>query len=222
MKLFVCYNENLLFSEEYFSLLHFIDKEKQDILKDKYKEIKYNNILLADIFSRAFMCKKKNLKNDDLKFSKGIHGKPYLLDSDLQFNFSHSGKYIAWIFDDQKVGIDIEEIRHANLEISKRFFSSQEQNFIFNDAKTTNSNNIDLRFFKIWTMKESRIKYEGNSIIKKLHLNVLNEDQSIFYHEFFFNFETKAICNVCTLKNQKPTCTILDLKEILNFSKFLF
>ena len=54
----------------------------------------YSHILLRKIISAY-----TNISEEDLEFTVGEHGKPALLNvSNLNFNLSHSGAYIVFIF----------------------------------------------------------------------------------------------------------------------------
>jgi len=64
-------------------------------------------------------------------FPKGVfhcseHGKPYLENSKLFFNVSHSGIYVAAAVSEDHVGIDIEKLRRNKLQVARRFFSEEE------------------------------------------------------------------------------------------------
>ncbi len=88
-----------------------------------------------------------------LFFETNPFGKPYLPDTEIQFNMSRCQDNLAFIFAPVMAGIDIEILRDPApfLPIAKRFFHPEEQELI---SKGTN-------FFDIWTRKEAILKAQG-------------------------------------------------------------
>ena len=87
------------------------------------------------------------------------HGRPYLRDSDLQFNLSHSQSRVVIALARDKnlqesLGVDVEWI-HRRVErdaLAKRFFAEAEHAFTLHSAEN---------FFRIWTRKEAVLKTNG-------------------------------------------------------------
>jgi 4'-phosphopantetheinyl transferase len=89
------------------------------------------------------------------------HGKPALLNGEIEFNASHSGDLVALAFaKDTPVGIDVE--RHRNmrdsLALARRYFSAKEL------AIVAAASDVDAAFFSIWTAKEAIVKATGEGI----------------------------------------------------------
>ncbi len=83
--------------------------------------------LLGDVLVRYLICKRMAGKNEKLRFKKNNFGKPLLVSSPFaHFNISHSGEWVVAALSSYPVGIDVEEIKSAPLEISKHFFSKDE------------------------------------------------------------------------------------------------
>ena len=108
-------------------------------------------------------------KEKPLEFAFLKNNKPYLSDySSLYINISHSGDYVACAIADCEIGIDLQKWNGYKEGIVKRFFNEKELNYIKNlstlDEKKEN-------LYKIWTRKESYIKYIGSGMacdIKKV------------------------------------------------------
>lgn len=95
-------------------------------------------------------------------------GKPYLpLMPEIFVSASHSGDYLLCAVADTEIGVDIQ--RHETLKnetaeetnarlakLSKRYFHPEEAEFIIKAPWE--------RFFKVWTAKESYVKYTGEGI----------------------------------------------------------
>lgn len=95
------------------------------------------------------------------------NGKPYICAadtdflSDIEFSVSHSGEFFACAVSDKRVGIDIQEVRDADIYgIAKRFFAAEER--LYTDEKG------ELAFFDIWVRKEAVIKCTGKGMSQGL------------------------------------------------------
>lgn len=114
----------------------------------------------------------------EIKINSNKYGKPLLEEQKgMHFNVSHSGDIIVCAVSSYDVGIDIEFMRECNyLKIAKRVFSESEYLFLHNSAEREKKE----RFFEIWTMKESYIKYIGKGF-------------SLPLNSFSVDFESKPI-----------------------------
>lgn len=97
-----------------------------------------------------------------LQFARREEGKPYLLNSPLHFNLSHSGSFAALAVSSLgEIGIDIETLRPRNfLAIAERYYHTDELNQLLAQPE---AERIDL-FFKLWTLKEAFFKATGGGI----------------------------------------------------------
>ena len=106
----------------------------------------------------SYALRENGISRFELDYSE--NGKPFLKNnSSLFFNISHCKSGIAVAVSKSPVGIDIQEISHYNSMVAKRVFSSEEQNYV------TESDNPDIEFTRIWTLKECALKYDGKSLI---------------------------------------------------------
>ena len=100
-----------------------------------------------------------------LQFSRNAQGKPFLENSGLEFNLSHSlDRLLVAVTAGRAVGVDI-EFRRSGLHmqsIAKRWFSPDEQNFFQTLEKPEQG------FFDIWAKKEAYVKALGIGIYKEL------------------------------------------------------
>lgn len=93
-----------------------------------------------------------------IHIQKGVTGKPYVADSRLFFNVSHSGSaYMIAICRTGRVGVDLEKLcGNEDLPaIAGYAFSEQEEQRCFS------SGNSGQQFVKIWTLKEALLKATG-------------------------------------------------------------
>lgn len=103
-------------------------------------------------------------------YDKTIYGKPFVKNSCLQFNQSHSAFHYVLICSliIKNIGVDIEHMsRLANFEaLAKRCFHRDEYKLWHH------YHNHLLLWFRIWTIKEAVLKASGLGI--RLNLNELN------------------------------------------------
>jgi len=99
----------------------------------------------------------------EVQFAKGEFGKPYILNSKLSFNISHSeDQALVAVSQCTQLGVDIECWRElGNLEgLVKRNFSEAEKQQWLDVA----IGEREATFFKIWTRKEAFIKATGRGL----------------------------------------------------------
>lgn len=87
------------------------------------------------------------------------NGKPYI--EGLHFNISHSHGLVVCVFGDKEVGVDTEKIREYRPRVAKNFHPAE-------IARLEEAEDINVEFFRIWTMKEAHLKCSGKGISKDL------------------------------------------------------
>jgi len=98
-----------------------------------------------------------------INFTQGTHGKPYLLQPDVQFNMSDSKQLALYaITKNREVGIDIEWMRPDidRMGIAKRFFALQEQQ----QLRALPQAQQLTGFYQCWARKEAYIKVIGQGL----------------------------------------------------------
>ena len=86
------------------------------------------------------------------------HGKPYLKDyRDIHFNISHSGSIAVCAMSDKELGADTEKTKHFSKALIEHVFLTSEKKFIHPDTS-------DRDCTRMWTIKESIMKYLGTGI----------------------------------------------------------
>ena len=109
---------------------------------------------LINILVRDYQMDKKKIE-----FYNNEYGKPYLLNSKIYFNISHSGKLLAIGISSDEVGVDIELVQERKYQddVVKRTFNEKEQE-IYNGNKQVTY------FYDVWTKKEAYVKLIGTGI----------------------------------------------------------
>ncbi|MBR0414615.1 MAG: 4'-phosphopantetheinyl transferase superfamily protein [Clostridia bacterium] len=86
----------------------------------------------------------------------GEYGKPYLPESAVQFNLSHSGDYAILATGEGALGADIEKCSEKNLPVARKVFTPAEQAWLQTSPVE--------RFEQLWTLKESVMKALGKGL----------------------------------------------------------
>ena len=87
------------------------------------------------------------------QLQRGEYGKPYVVGSKVQFNLSHSGKFVVIACGEGTVGIDIETCTEKNLMAASRVYTPAELKWMQAEPLP--------RFETLWTVKESVMKAVG-------------------------------------------------------------
>lgn len=182
-------------------------------LLDKYNNFSHNDNLqrsiLGELLARYYYSQKLNIESKQIIFNYGKKGKPYLPDSEIHFNISHSGRWVVAAFAKDKIGIDIELIREPNYGVANRFFSAKEieqLNVITNPEIKKNL------FFDFWTIKESYLKAIGTGLTKPLSTFTVEKNNNniqltdneknnlVFIKQYPFKENYKL--SVCSFENE--------------------
>jgi len=153
------------------------------------------NALAGEIIVRNTICGHMGLAPDELIIQPDRYGKPYPANAPgIHFNISHSGDIVVCALSDAPVGVDIEVFRAVKPGVAKRFFSDDENEFI-----SLGGINPDMAFFKIWTMKESYVKWEGRGLSALLDtfsvLEIKRKGSPVFH---YVDIRPDACCHVCS------------------------
>ena len=79
----------------------------------------------------------------------------------MNFNITHSGKYVACAISDKPIGIDMEGNRKDVCSVARRFFNKDESEWVCMAELESEQKE---RFLKIWTFKEAYSKMTGDGI----------------------------------------------------------
>ena len=123
---------------------------------------------------------KRHLGLEAFTLAEDRWGKPFIPEAaEFHFNLSHSGSWVVLAFGDSPVGIDVEKLDYTpgRHQVIRRFFAPDEQAYVLEDPGEEGE-----RFFRIWTAKESWLKYTGEGLTKPLSsFSVLAMDRPGFY-----------------------------------------
>lgn len=191
-----------------------------DILREKVKKhfIKSDTLKRKEsVAAKALLCflLKKHYKLFDFTVDCDKNGKPFITDSEIFFNLSHSGSYVLCAVGNEKIGCDIQEIKKCNLKVAQRFFTESECICL------EKSENKALDFTSLWSLKESVLKFSGEGIVGGLD----RYDFSEYYNKGSFTYEglcfdrfefENFVASICSEKGCISQLNA-DIEDIMNF-----
>lgn len=139
------------------------DQSERERAKRFYFEKDRSSYTSARGYLRLLLGKYMQKDPGDFIFSYNQWGKPFLRDSNIQFNLSHSKSLGLIAFcHDQSIGVDIEWKRpdFGGLKIAKRFFSHKE----IAELEALPTQDQRQGFFNAWSRKEAYIKAVGKGL----------------------------------------------------------
>lgn len=177
-----CFDISGLTEQEYFRLYRLATGQRR-LQADRYQrqEDKIRCVCADALLRNA-------LQRSDYTVETNQHGKPHLIDVEgFQYNISHSGPWVVIAYGNTPVGVDVQQPRSQGLAgIAQRFFTPDEQTYV----KTHGEG-----FFRIWTAKESYLKYLGTGLSQSLKGFSVLEDLGV---NFYFERLRAAHLALCT------------------------
>lgn len=207
--------------KEYRTCLQYISSERRDILSKFHRDMDQYRGLASSLLTRCIISESLGIDNRDIVFEKSEYGKPICPSAlDIQFNLSHSGNYVAGVFDEKQVGIDVEEVKDKdNDDIVNRFFSQQEKDYY------ENCEDKRRKFYELWTIKEAYIKYLGLGMSKGFHTFTAHWDNGkIGVRDFELQKDLEAYIEcidmqdyyLSVISETKPEFEIWTIADLLN------
>jgi phosphopantethiene--protein transferase domain len=173
--------------------------------------------LYSEILVRYLACHLFNIKNVCIKFKTNNYGKPYI-DSlpNFYFNISHTRNAFVIGISDNSIGVDIEKEKDFDIKIAKRFFTSNELNYIL-DFEESETNKY---FYVIWTKKEAYIKYMGKGMsIPLKSFDVVSDDLSSKIYTFkVYDYIVSVCCDKCNDIEIREDMIVISESEFLEFA----
>lgn len=175
-------------------LKNYVPQVKNTLTDERlYKICSYNKktsvqMFAGDVLSRLAINYTFGVPIRELVYKTSKAGKPYVEKyNSIHFNISHSNNVVMCAVSNTSIGIDVQYMKNLNIKpLIKRFFSEQEQKEILNSRFQKDD------FFKLWTKKESFIKYADLRIADGL--KTLNYQNCSFKHFLFLDNYQVCIC----------------------------
>lgn len=127
-------------------------------------------------------------------------GKPSLSNLPIHFSLSHCKTAVACAVSDYNIGIDVENIVPYNPNVARKVCTATELKML------ERSENKDVDFIKLWTIKEAISKYEG----KGLSLSFCSIDTGKYVLRLDINDNKQFVMTICY--GVKPNVLQEDIK----------
>lgn len=187
----------------------YISPERRERVERMRSERDRITSVLAELTVRLRIMHETGMKNEDISFDYGEHGKPFLHGrDDFQFSFSHAGGYVAFVCGKRSVGVDIERTDREKENIARKHFTENEYDAIYKRKKKT--------FAEIWTAKEAYVKYLGTGLSKGLNtFDVLDDSTGCRFVSFDIPGGYNA--TVCLDTDDEVTCRVITADEVFEY-----
>lgn len=188
MKIFITNIEKQIIETDYKQIIETFPKEKRRNVENYKNTSDKMRCIYGELLCRYSLYIKYGIDSFDYYFNE--YGKPYLLKHALFFNISHSYNRVVCAVGEREMGIDVEKLRAGKESICK-CFTKREQNRLIAITPEKTINYI----FKLWTLKESYIKYKGKGLSiplnsfeilinqEKIELEKSNEELKLMSYE---------------------------------------
>lgn len=173
--------------------------KKYIMLEDKYNYISTHavvNIIFYEIYGEL-------ITDDKLGFD---NGKPYIKKNEkFKYSISHTKKCAVVAFSKKEIGIDIENYKKKfnYNKILEKYFTYEKEKYRLIDLK---------KFYTLWTIKESCLKFSKNGIknLEKIIVIKMNHKAAVVEDTFrnkFLNVniiysDNKFVISLCYKKNK--------------------
>lgn len=141
---------------------------------------------VSHIALRLILSKYLSESPELLEFSTNDFGKPFLKNSQFNFNLSHSGELaLVAVAENFDIGVDIERIRVEikHQELAEQFFSKDEKSYLQSFYETQ----AKKEFFRLWARKEAFVKAKGCGLSEPLEnfsvITAETADKNVFLVE---------------------------------------
>lgn len=217
--------EDHVFEAQKEGLLGYLPIEGQEAVLRHKTNKGAQRTLFGELISRKIIQNKTSIPTQEIHFNKTIKGKPFLHNSPIHFNVSHSGNWVVLAVADIDIGIDVEVLRDVNYRVATRFFSKDE-NLLLEQLQGKDKTNL---FFDFWTLKESYLKLLGTGLTKSLSSftivrdednfslkeNLKNKHEAVYFKQYDLAEDYKL--SVCSYKDdfdEQPR--IYSIQELIN------
>ncbi len=178
---------------DFFKEIHILKREqiKKIVNKKRLKQAIIGEFILKNLL------KKENISYQTLDFEINKFGKPYIKDSSIFFNISHSYNYIIVVTSHKEIGVDIEKIRKTKENVWHQFATNKERDYIFSTEEE-----IEKGIFQIYCLKEAYFKMKGNNLSEAKNVEfiltaekVICSDKNV--HAYFIKDLKDYVVAVC-------------------------
>lgn len=155
------------------------DQRRDQALKYRYEQGRKTCAAVYLLLCEG-LCQEYGVKEKPV-FEYGEYGKPFLSGyPEIHFNMSHCREAAICVLSDKPVGVDVESIGRYKESLAR---------YTMNDVEMERielSENPDVEFIRLWTMKEAVLKQVGTGItdnLKSVLTDFLGQVQTVVNQE---------------------------------------
>lgn len=183
-------------------LLPLFTRERQaEILRFRFNADR-NRTAYGELLARHLIAARTGSAIENISFGRDMLGKPFCSQCEFQFNISHSGKWVVCSIGKVLNGVDVETDSTIDMAVAKEHFLISEYNHLL----TMPEEKRNAGLLKLWTVKESYLKYTGEGLSGGLAgidcLALLRGDHEVAAKNFILPDD--AVIGICTLKVRLP------------------
>ena len=173
---------------------------------------------LAEKEDKRFADKKDKEDKKDKKEKRwryNEHGKPYFEGrNDLFFSISHCGSAVAVAFDDEEVGVDIEEVKRYREHLVNYVLNEEEKD------KMDKMDKMDKKemFIEIWTKKEAVFKLLGTGITHEIK-DILKNNSEINVVSKKVGGRYLSVATRKVIDNEDITIEFVNIEKICDLNR---
>ena len=166
----------------------------------------------AELLLNYALCKLHPELEPPFEIDINEYGKPKFTNLSLEFNLSHSANFAVCAVSDKEIGVDAQENTSYNQRIAERYYTENEK------LSIERAEDKDYEFSRIWSAKESAVKYLGLGLSKSLDLVYLKNKNTILVEpeknelNFFHTFIKNLHISVCGNWEEDICIEYVDLK----------
>lgn len=191
----LCTDISELKQTDYDHLFARASDQRQERAQRYLKQEDKMRCVVADALVRY--AAQKSLGLSSFTVTQDALGKPYIQGQEkFHYNLSHSGRWVVMAYGDSPVGIDVQQFR---MEPGKEqrlcsLFAKDEADYILAAQGTERLQ----RFFRIWTAKESYLKFLGVGLRQSLDSFSVLPDGTHLEVRFYSGFQDEYCMTLCT------------------------
>ena len=138
-------------------------------------------------------------------------GKPSFSNLPIHFSLSHCKDAVACAVSDHNIGIDVESIVTYNPDVARRVCTAAELEML------EQSDDKDVDFIKLWTVKEAISKYEGMGL--SLPFSEIDTQKYLTFSKIIFN--RNLVLSVCFANALNEYNSRDEIDKIINMCSIL-
>jgi 4'-phosphopantetheinyl transferase len=171
--------------EEHLDRLHsLLDAEEQARAERFRFTHDQHRFIIGHGLLRHLLSQRLNVSPESIHYARGPHGKPYIPDVGLHFNFSDTKDAILIaVSEGSELGVDVETMARSvdHMAVGEHYFTPEEV------ADIRDTPEPKRRFLELWTRKEAVLKASGVGImddLKVLRVNAPQQTVELSHEQF--------------------------------------